>query len=135
MKVKFMETDDQVFIFFTVETNVLMEIGDRQDWIVNNFGKPTELAISNKACISEYALNSDKGTYFEISFFPENVLQTMRDAEKRIKEKHGEDLIFPIRHRKMGTTFTIFLTKDKSEWNEISGNGEIKIHIKKYLTE
>jgi len=116
--------ENRVLIAFTAETNVEMQIGDRQDWVVNMFDRPTDLEISNKACISEYALRSEDGTFFEISFFPDDYIQTMWDAEARIKEKHGEDLVFPIRHRKMGTTFTVFMNMDKAEWTDIASKSE-----------
>ena len=102
-----------VFIYACLEANIYMQCGDKQDYEINMDGLPTELIISNIACISEYALKSDSDGYFEISFFPDDYLKTMRETEERIKVKHGSDLIFPIRHRKMGTAFSIFINKNK----------------------
>ena len=110
--------NNSVLIAASLETNILMQCGSKEDYVVNMYGMPIELTISNQACISQYSLKSDPDPdpYFELSVFPEDYLQTMKDAEDRIKIKHGDDLILPIRHRKMGTTFSFFMPLEEKRW-------------------
>jgi hypothetical protein len=128
-------SEDIVIISSIVETNVLMEIGDRQDWKVNAFGLLTDLEISNKSCISEYGLESEEGTFFEISFFPDDFLKTMKEAEERIKKRHVDNLMFPIRHRKMGTTFSILFHMGKKEWEAIASEGVFNGFVERMSAE